>query len=83
MKEFSQVIVDIIPRALHSTELSQHNDLAKLTANFKFPRGHCECICSFVQEVRAKVNNETSKEKPIQLNAQKSLDTSGQKSKRK
>ena len=55
--------------------MTQHNDSTKLTANFGFPPGHRERICSFVQEVRAEVNarstNETSKEKPFQLNAQK------------
>ena len=70
----------------HSTEHSHHNDSTKLTAaNFEFPPGHRERICSFVQEVRAEVNArstyETSKEKPLQLNA--CLDTSGKKSKRK
>ena len=71
----------------HSTEHSQHNDSTKLTANFEFPPGHRERICSFVQEVRAERNarsaNETCKEKPFQLNAQKSLDSSSKKSKRK
>lgn len=66
----------------HSHHLAQHS--TRLTANFEFPPGHREHICSFVQEVRAKVNardiNETCKEKPSQLNAQ---DTKGKKSKQK
>ena len=79
-----------VPSSLtHSTEHSQHlaQHSTKLTANFEFPPGHRERICSFIQEVRAKVTarsvNETCKEKPSQLHVQKSLDTSGKESKRK
>ena len=73
----------------HSTEHSQHlvQQSTKLTPSFEFPPGHRERICSFVEEVRAKVNvrsvNESCKEKLLQLNGQKSLDTFGKNSKRK
>ena len=53
----------------HSTEHSQHlvQQSTKLTPSFEFPPGHRERICSFVEEVCAKVNvrsvNEPCKEK--------------------